>query len=147
MKQPLKNDIDLLDLVNKIQAQLTALDRKIDTLINRPVSQNPSSPKPPVNNANFVRHNPHDRERMTYKATCADCRKECTIPFKPTGDRPVYCQDCFSRRKVMRLSGMKVEEKPPQMNAQEAPVKIHKKKAAAAAKKAMAKKKPAPKKK
>jgi CxxC-x17-CxxC domain-containing protein len=32
-------------------------------------------------------------ERFT--AVCADCGKEAVLPFKPRGDRPVYCSDCF----------------------------------------------------
>jgi CxxC-x17-CxxC domain-containing protein len=32
-------------------------------------------------------------ERFT--AVCADCGKEAQLPFKPRGDRPVYCSDCF----------------------------------------------------
>ena len=34
-----------------------------------------------------------------FKATCAECHKECDVPFKPSGDRPVYCKECFSKRK------------------------------------------------
>ena len=34
-----------------------------------------------------------------FKATCAECQKECEVPFKPSGDRPVYCKECFSKRK------------------------------------------------
>lgn len=34
-----------------------------------------------------------------HKAICAECNKECEVPFKPSGDRPVYCKDCFSKRK------------------------------------------------
>jgi CxxC-x17-CxxC domain-containing protein len=30
-----------------------------------------------------------------YTAVCADCGKEASLPFKPRGDRPVYCSDCF----------------------------------------------------
>ena len=37
--------------------------------------------------------------REMFKATCADCGKECEVPFRPSGDRPVYCKDCFSKRK------------------------------------------------
>ena len=37
--------------------------------------------------------------REMYKATCADCNKECEVPFKPSGDRQVYCKECFSKRK------------------------------------------------
>ena len=134
MKQSLKNEIDMLDLINKIQNQLIALDKKVDTLINRSQSETKPSPKPAVDT----------NRRMTYTAICADCKKECTIPFKPSGDRPVYCQNCFSRRKVIRLSGMHVEEKPP-VHTQEPPVKQKKK--AVAAKKPVVKKKTVPKKK
>jgi CxxC-x17-CxxC domain-containing protein len=28
---------------------------------------------------------------------CADCRAAKKVPFVPTGDRPVYCSDCFSQ--------------------------------------------------
>jgi len=37
--------------------------------------------------------------REMHKATCADCGKECEVPFKPIEDRPVYCKDCFMKRK------------------------------------------------
>jgi len=37
--------------------------------------------------------------REMFKATCAGCQKECEVPFKPSGDRPVYCKECFSKRK------------------------------------------------
>ncbi len=30
-----------------------------------------------------------------YKAICANCGKDCEVPFRPTGDRPVYCSNCF----------------------------------------------------
>ncbi|NOZ80628.1 MAG: DNA-directed RNA polymerase [DPANN group archaeon] len=34
-----------------------------------------------------------------HKAVCADCGNECEVPFKPSGDRPVYCRDCFRKHK------------------------------------------------
>ncbi len=37
--------------------------------------------------------------REMHKAVCADCKKECEVPFKPREDRPVYCKDCFSKHK------------------------------------------------
>ncbi len=37
----------------------------------------------------------NDRPREMHKAKCADCGKECEVPFKPTGDKPVYCRDCY----------------------------------------------------
>jgi len=29
---------------------------------------------------------------------CAECGAETQVPFKPVGDRPVYCRDCYSKR-------------------------------------------------
>ena len=40
-----------------------------------------------------------NRPREMFKATCAECGKECEVPFKPSGDRPVYCKECFAKRK------------------------------------------------
>ena len=40
------------------------------------------------------------QERKMYPATCADCKKETEVPFEPSGDRPVYCLDCFKRMKA-----------------------------------------------
>jgi CxxC-x17-CxxC domain-containing protein len=37
-----------------------------------------------------------------HKATCADCGKECDVPFKPDGTRPVYCRECYSKRRPPR---------------------------------------------
>jgi CxxC-x17-CxxC domain-containing protein len=34
-----------------------------------------------------------------FDATCADCGKETKVPFKPSGARPVYCMDCFRKRR------------------------------------------------
>jgi len=36
-------------------------------------------------------------DRQMYRATCADCGKSCEVPFKPSGSKPVYCDDCFKR--------------------------------------------------
>lgn len=37
-----------------------------------------------------------DRERTEmYDAICSKCGKSCQLPFKPRGDKPVYCSACF----------------------------------------------------
>ncbi|MBU0459961.1 MAG: DNA-directed RNA polymerase [Nanoarchaeota archaeon] len=38
-------------------------------------------------------------DREMHKAVCADCGKECDVPFKPSGDRPVYCRECYGKHK------------------------------------------------
>ena len=40
--------------------------------------------------------------REMHKATCSDCGKACEVPFKPSGDKPVRCQDCFRKNKPQR---------------------------------------------
>ena len=40
--------------------------------------------------------------REMHKAVCADCGKECEVPFKPDPSRPVYCRDCWSKRRGPR---------------------------------------------
>ena len=37
------------------------------------------------------------QQREMFPATCAACGVETQVPFRPTGDRPVYCRDCFSQ--------------------------------------------------
>ena len=37
--------------------------------------------------------------REMHKAVCAECKQECEVPFKPTQDRPVFCKECFAKRK------------------------------------------------
>lgn len=44
--------------------------------------------------------------RKMYTAICADCGRECKVPFEPREDRPVYCSECFERRKQEKLKNM-----------------------------------------
>ena len=34
--------------------------------------------------------------RQMYEATCANCGNLATVPFQPTGARPVYCRDRYT---------------------------------------------------
>lgn len=39
-----------------------------------------------------------DRKELPFcDAVCAGCGKDCKVPFKPTGDKPVYCRSCFTK--------------------------------------------------
>jgi CxxC-x17-CxxC domain-containing protein len=35
-----------------------------------------------------------------FPATCANCGKACQVPFRPSGEKPVYCNDCFGNPKL-----------------------------------------------
>jgi len=39
-----------------------------------------------------------DREVVMHEAVCSACQKTCKVPFQPTGDKPVYCKECFDKR-------------------------------------------------
>lgn len=30
-----------------------------------------------------------------HRTICSNCGKECEVPFRPTGSKPVFCSDCF----------------------------------------------------
>jgi len=34
--------------------------------------------------------------REMHPAVCAQCGTDTMVPFRPNGEKPVYCSDCFS---------------------------------------------------
>ena len=40
--------------------------------------------------------------RQLYNVNCAACGKQAQVPFKPSGDRPVYCKDCYMKQRRER---------------------------------------------
>ena len=44
-----------------------------------------------------------DFPRRMFKGNwkCSDCGKEITeLPFEPAPDRPIYCRDCWAKRRT-----------------------------------------------
>jgi CxxC-x17-CxxC domain-containing protein len=39
--------------------------------------------------------------RVETSASCSQCGRETTVPFKPTQGRPVFCRECFQTRKTV----------------------------------------------
>ncbi len=107
-KKVVKKKIDVEGLLVELQARFDAVEDKLDTLISRTAGlsrmlsteHDPSfktqasvAKKPPI---------PQDRnprERKMYKVICAQCKKECEVPFVPISNRPVYCKTCYSNRR------------------------------------------------
>ena len=100
--------------IQKVEDQLSSLNRKMDILISKlPPSQSvavklpaaplaPSKPmnvQPPALTQSPAQQDKKRHERPLYQAVCAECRKECEVPFKPSGERPVFCKECFAKRK------------------------------------------------
>lgn len=54
------------------------------------------------NKMTFKKFGKRNFPRKMFKGNwkCADCGKEITeLPFEPSGDRAVYCKDCWLKRK------------------------------------------------
>jgi CxxC-x17-CxxC domain-containing protein len=49
------------------------------------------SGKPRFNSRNSGGNTMHD-------AVCAECGNNCKVPFFPSGNKPVYCSNCFEQR-------------------------------------------------
>jgi CxxC-x17-CxxC domain-containing protein len=37
--------------------------------------------------------------REMHKIKCSECGKDAEVPFKPRNDSPVYCRECFFKKK------------------------------------------------
>lgn len=71
--------------------------------------------------------------REMHKIKCSECGKDSEVPFKPRGDLPVYCRDCFMKKKGITprpAFGEKKEEsnevakQAEQVEADSAPEKV-----------------------
>jgi len=40
--------------------------------------------------------------QQRFAATCAECGRDCVVPFEPRAGRPVYCSDCYRRVRLGR---------------------------------------------
>ncbi|MCX5818112.1 MAG: hypothetical protein NTX75_18010 [Proteobacteria bacterium] len=68
----------------------------------------------------FSRSEGRDSERpafgkQAHKAVCDKCGTTCEVPFRPTGSKPIYCQDCF------RTMGDSESPRPRQFGKREYP--------------------------
>ena len=39
-----------------------------------------------------------DRRPSMHKAVCDACKKDCEVPFRPSGDKPIFCSDCLEKQ-------------------------------------------------
>ena len=117
-KKTAKTDMpDLVTAMMKLVERLEVLERKVDQVssrvLNMPTemrraiqdlqSSQPfhhAQPASRPDQGSQSQPNHGLRERILYQAVCADCLKRCEVPFKPSGDRPVYCPACFAIRKA-----------------------------------------------
>ena len=116
---------DLVAVMLKLTERLEAVERKMDVVINRAGNQQPQRHEhsQPRQHQPFQQQNQHRPQRHSepnfnrapqqhpqnqnrqqggkpmYQAVCTDCRKNCEVPFRPSGERPTYCKECYGKRK------------------------------------------------
>lgn len=91
---------------------------------NRP--QHPQFSQPRYNSEpNFNRapqpqhsHSQHQNQnrqggKPMFQAVCVECKKNCEVPFRPSGERPTYCKECYAKRK----NGNHSQQQQPQQNS------------------------------
>lgn len=71
-------------------------------------------------NKKFDKKRP-DNDRPLFKAKCSDCGKFCEVPFRPSGDKPVLCSECFKPSREFnspRTNDFRREQRPSTVNTE-----------------------------
>lgn len=107
-KKKVKNKTGAEVLLTELQARFDVIEGKLDALLSktavlsRMISTERDSDFKTRSSVTKKFPIPQDkgpRERRMHKAICAECKKECEVPFVPKADRPVYCKACYSKRR------------------------------------------------
>ncbi len=64
--------------------------------------------------AGFLEMSPPTQKKKTatlYDATCSLCGKSIKVPFKPDGERPIYCKSCLKKINEEKASKQEKEER------------------------------------
>lgn len=70
--------------------------------VEEPKAEEPKVEKPKVEETISSTATPAGADqqgRQLHNITCAACGKQAQVPFKPSGDRPVYCRDCYMQQR------------------------------------------------
>ena len=47
---------------------------------------------------NFGRSRRSSEPPTMHKTVCDECKQDCEVPFKPTANKPIYCDECFKKK-------------------------------------------------
>ncbi len=97
------------EILARIEAQIIALDRKVDALMMRSSSKPVERERSSYSSRGF---DSHQKGKMMHKAVCSECGNQCDIPFKPIGNRPVFCSECFAKQQSDGPSESRFDKKP-----------------------------------
>ncbi len=73
-----------------------------------------------------------ERSSELFKTTCSACQKPCEVPFRPNGEKPVFCSACFNmksrdeeRGNAPREYGNRSDARPHKASSLEKPYHEH----------------------
>ncbi len=52
-------------------------------------------------------------DQEMFAATCTTCGKGCEVPFRPDGQKPVLCRECYAAKNSYDAGGVKRQERTP----------------------------------
>jgi len=108
MPKKFKSSNDTAVMMNQIQEQLAVMNEKLDSFMTKSLTElaqalanSKPAPRPHVQAPSPAIRPQNDfrPQRQMYAIVCFECGKDTEIPFKPSGNRPVYCPECFAARK------------------------------------------------
>lgn len=79
-----------------------AEDKPAEEAAEEPEAEEPKADKPAEDKTASGDATPagvDQQGRQLYNVKCSNCGKDTQVPFKPSGDRPVYCRDCYMEKK------------------------------------------------
>jgi len=108
MTKKAKKNNDVVGVMVQIQEQLAQMNQKLDSFMTKSLTELAdarAASKPVV-----IRQAPaqtfarppqqnYPPRRTMYAVVCFECGKDTELPFKPSGNRPVYCRECFALKK------------------------------------------------
>ena len=72
--------------------------------VEEPKVEEPISPAAPTGDV-ATPAGTDQQGRQLYNVKCSKCGKQTQVPFKPSGDRPVYCRDCYMQKRGGEAGG------------------------------------------
>lgn len=110
VQKNVQKKVDVTEVIVQIQEQLAVLDKKLDTFINKSLTDIAQAlaaqkaavavrPVVPTPSVPVVVRPPESPRRPMFAIVCYECGKDSELPFKPVAGRAVYCKECFAKRK------------------------------------------------
>ena len=63
-----------------------------------------------------TRDDRRSRDREMFDAVCDKCGKSCKLPFKPSPDKPIFCDECFKEEGGKNKGGEQYKEQFEALN-------------------------------